>query len=154
MLDEVLLHINFKCITDDNLGKVIKKVYTNQREYHLENKYNLVNKRYYVSSVYRPRVVNNNLKYYGITNYVTDIEISDYKLFQKIKIGKIYKLRYYKHDKSRIILQVEEFKYQDELNKYFINDISNIVVGYLKYYWYSREWKIIYLSQTKTYSMY
>ena len=33
--------------------------------------------------------------------------------------------------KSRIILQIEEFKYQDELNKYFINDLSNIIVKYL-----------------------
>ena len=131
MLDEVILHINFKCVTEGDLGKIITNVYPNQREYRLKNKDNLIEKRYYVSSVYRPRMVIANLKYYGITNNKTDFEISEYKLFQKIKIGKMYKLQYYKHDKSRIILQVENWKYQDILNKYIINDISNIVVEYL-----------------------
>ena len=55
----------------------------------------------------------------------------DYELWKKIKIGSMYRLKYYKYDKSRIILQIDEFKYQDELNKYLINDLSNLIVEYL-----------------------
>ena len=127
MLDEFLLHVNFKCITDDNLGKIINKVSLYQRELALENKYNLVQKRYYVSS----RMVSKKLTYFGITLSSTDFEISDYELWKKIKIGSMYRLKYYKYDKSRIILQIDKFKYLEKLNKYLINDLSNLIVEYL-----------------------
>jgi len=87
MLDEVLLCINFKCIVDDNLGKIIKKVYINQRILYLDNIDNLITQRYYVSSKYKPRMVIRNLKYYGITNPLTDFEISDYELWKQLKIS-------------------------------------------------------------------
>ena len=94
--------LNFKCIVDGNLGKIIKKVFLNQNKFCLENKYNLTpNIRYYVSSKYRPRIVISNLKYYGIASYLTDLEISDYDSWKKIKVGKMYRLRYYKHDKIK-----------------------------------------------------
>lgn len=104
----------------------------------------------------------NRIKYYHIINPFTDFEISEYELWKQIEVGKMYRLRYYgkakppligkdkvfpyyKHDESRIILQIEEFKYQDELNKYLINDLSNIIVEYYndktlyyQYNWYTR----------------
>lgn len=132
MLNEVILHINFKCITNNNLcGKIIKKSYINLYDGYSDTK------RYYVSS----RFVSKNLKYYGVSlPYLSnDFEISDYELWKQIKIGRYYRLKYYKHDKSRIILQIKEIQYPDELNKwyihrlnkYFINDISNLIIKYL-----------------------
>jgi hypothetical protein len=131
MLDEVIIKINAKLITDNNLGKIIEKKHLNYPEpYLVNNDYSTI-MRYYVTSRGKPTVVIRNLKYYGITNPSTDFEISDYEMWKQLEIEKMYRLRYYKYDNSKIILQAEEFKYQDELNKYLINDLSNIIVGYL-----------------------
>jgi len=131
MLDEVIIKINAKLITDNNLGKIIEKKHFNYPEPYLVNKDYSTIMRYYVTSRGKPTMVIRNLKYYGIANPSTDFEISDYELWKKLEIGKMYRLRYYKYDNSKIILQVEEFKYQDELNKYVINDLSNLIVEYL-----------------------
>jgi hypothetical protein len=131
MLDEVITKINAKLITDNNLGKIIVKKHLNYPEPYLVNKNYSTIMRYYITSRGKPTMVIRNLKYYGITNPSTDFEISDYELWKQLEIGKIYRLKYYRHDKNKIILQVEEFKYQDELNKYFPDDISNLIVKYL-----------------------
>ena len=133
MLNEVLLHINFKCIATNDIGRIIKKVHIDQsinQKYANNDKPFPGNNRYYVSSKYN-KILINRLKYFQITNPSVDFEICDYELWKKIKIGSMYRLKYYKHDKSRIILQIDEFKYQEELNKYIINDLSNLIVEYL-----------------------
>ena len=134
MSKEVIIQVNFMCITND-VGRIIQEVYENNRvyNYQLQNKNNEIqNNLYYVSSRYSSLMLISGFQYYATTHSKTDFKISTREMWSRVKIGKMYRLSYYRYDEIPNILRVVEFKYEDELNRYLLKDLSNLVVEYIR----------------------
>jgi len=122
-LEETVFIVNHKCITEHN--KIIKQLFCNNIVYQ-ENLYYKINIKYFVSS--DPVIY---LENFYVRNSEMDYQINSYELWKQIKINEIYILRYFKYDTKKIIIDAEECNLQEKyLNKYLLQDISNIIVQY------------------------
>ena len=120
-LKTVILRITHKCITNDN--RIIEQIFSINNN-KIINKYNLLygNIKYFVSS---SLII--HLDRFYIINELEDYEICNYNVWNKIKSGNVYILKY---DTEKIIIDVEEFTLKKYLDKYLLDDIIHIIVNY------------------------
>ena len=118
-LKTVILRPTHKCITENN--KIIEQIFSINCN-KIICRYYVENIKYFVSSssiIY--------LDKFYIIDESKDYEICNYNVWNKIKPGYIYLIKY---DSEKIIIDVEKFTLKKYLEKYLLDDIIYIISDY------------------------